>query len=87
MSPAGPRNIMRTCGLTYPLLVGAKRVKILLWLSDIPFHDHHKFSREHRHKETGNWLLQHDKFWKWRNSSGSSMLWLRGNGGYYALIH
>lgn len=59
---------------------GFKRSKILLWLSNIPFQDHHTFSRKRRHKDTGHWLLENKKFWTWRNSSSSSMLWLRGDG-------
>lgn len=52
--------------------------KILLWTSDIPYEENHKTAKEGRAKDTGQWLLMHEKYSQWRNSSASMILWLHG---------
>ena len=55
-----------------------KQCKILSWISDIPYKEIHNVSREGWTKGTGNWLLEHDQYVKWRASSASTILWLHG---------
>ena len=55
-----------------------KRNKILSWISDIPYKDIHYVAREGWTKGTGNWLLEHDRYVKWRASTASTILWLHG---------
>ncbi|EON65807.1 hypothetical protein W97_05046 [Coniosporium apollinis CBS 100218] len=52
--------------------------QILLWTSDIPYEGNHKTAKEGRAKDTGQWLLTHAKYSRWRNSSASMILWLHG---------
>ena len=55
-----------------------KRNKILSWISDIPYKGIHNVARKGWTKGTGNWLLEHDRYLKWRASSASTILWLHG---------
>ena len=55
-----------------------KRSKILSWISDIPYKGIHNVARKGWTKGTGNWLLEHDRYLKWRASSASTILWLHG---------
>ncbi|KAI5839142.1 ankyrin repeat-containing domain protein [Morchella snyderi] len=59
-----------------------KKLKVLNWLSDIKFMDHHSFSRERRQENTGLWLEENEVYKEWKNSESSSLLWLRGDAGY-----
>jgi N-terminal domain of NWD NACHT-NTPase len=54
------------------------RLKILLWLSSQPYLQHHEESKKDVLAGTGRWLLAEPVFAKWRNGSGSSILWLHG---------
>jgi hypothetical protein len=55
-----------------------EREKILKWISDIPFQDHHE--EINAMANSGQWLLAHHKLMQWRKSSVSTLLWLRGMG-------
>ena len=55
-----------------------KQCKILSWISDILYKDIHYVAREGWTKGTGNWLLEHDRYVKWRASTASTILWLHG---------
>ncbi|KAL7268016.1 hypothetical protein RUND412_009377 [Rhizina undulata] len=57
-----------------------ERSKILKWLSRVPFKDHHSFVRSVQQDGTGKWLLEKQDFINWKDSTSSSILWLRGNG-------
>ena len=59
-------------------LVSGKRLKILQWLSTIPYEQHHQNVRKDRLNGSGLWLLGKPKFTDWRLSSVSSILWLHG---------
>ena len=60
-------------------LDGSERLKILEWISDIPYEDNHEFARQGRTSGTGEWLLHHDRYREWRTSSASMILWLHGD--------
>jgi hypothetical protein len=48
---------------------------LLSWLSDYPYEERHEERYSKRHPGTGGWLLQHDKFQDWIQSTGSAVLW------------
>ncbi|KAJ9218119.1 hypothetical protein DTO166G4_510 [Paecilomyces variotii] len=59
-------------------LDGEKRHEMLLWISVIPFEDHHRIAKEGRTENTGTWLLRHDQYVEWQSSQQSTILWLHG---------
>ncbi|KAJ9359811.1 hypothetical protein DTO280E4_4489 [Paecilomyces variotii] len=62
----------------WEFLDGEKRHEMLLWISVIPFEDHHRMAKEGRTEDTGTWLLRHDQYVEWQSSQQSTILWLHG---------
>ena len=59
--------------------VGAeRRTKILQWISTIPYEDNHNTACIGHTSGTGEWLLQHETYIKWRTSPTCNILWLHG---------
>ena len=59
--------------------VGTKRrTEILQWISAIPYEDNHNTAAMGHTSGTGEWLLQHETYVKWRESSTCNVLWLYG---------
>lgn len=58
-----------------------QRQEILHWLSPIPYMQHHVQSKRDILPGTGSWFLNDDRLIQWRNSSSSSIIWLRGIAG------
>ena len=59
--------------------VGAeRRTKILQWISAIPYEDNHNTASVGHTSGTGEWLLQHETYIKWRTSPTCNILWLHG---------
>jgi len=54
------------------------RSEILGWTSRIPYTSHHKHISTERLDGTGEWLLKKNEYRKWRDSSASKLLLLRG---------
>ena len=54
------------------------RLKILSWLSAIPYHQHHKKSYGEVLEGTGSWFLEDTEYHQWRDSGQSAMLWVHG---------
>ncbi|KAI5839132.1 hypothetical protein DFP73DRAFT_502190, partial [Morchella snyderi] len=61
--------------------LAAIRLKILMWLSDSKYDDHHRFFSTRRREGTGGWVLAHYKYRHWEQSKDSSIFWLSGNAG------
>ena len=57
------------------------RLKILSWLSAIPYRQHHKKAYSEVLEGTGSWFLEDSEFLRWRDSDQSAMLWLHGIAG------
>jgi ankyrin repeat protein len=57
-----------------------ERIKMLEWISPIPFGKNHNNVREKRTAGTGGWLLQHEGFNQWEHNR-SSIFWLQGSPG------
>ena len=55
-----------------------RRTKILQWISAIPYEDDHNTAVKGHASGTGEWLLQHDTYIKWRTSHACEVLWLYG---------
>ena len=55
-----------------------RRTKILQWISSIPYEDNHDTAFMGHTSGTGEWLLQHDTYIKWRTSPTCNILWLHG---------
>lgn len=47
------------------------QLEILKWISPTPFGKHHSTVREARTSDTCEWLLQHERFREWEDSSSS----------------
>ena len=59
--------------------VGAeRRTKILQWISSVPYEDNHNTACIGHTSGTGEWLLRHDAYTKWRTSRTCNILWLHG---------
>lgn len=56
----------------------SQQVQLLHWLSPVPFSSHHKRHSESRIRGSGQWLLDHDQYFNWRNDSSSSIFLLHG---------
>ncbi|KAI8675457.1 hypothetical protein NCS57_00446900 [Fusarium keratoplasticum] len=55
-----------------------RNAEILQWLSGIPHLSDHDAARAGRVDGTGEWLLRHQVYNDWRNTSASMVLWLHG---------
>ena len=55
-----------------------ERLKVLQWLSPIPFHRHHRTVYDEVLQGTGSWFLQDSEYTQWKDSDHSAMLWLHG---------
>ena len=58
--------------------VGSERVEILLWLSSLPYIEHHQQIKKQALSGSGQWLLQDPLYVQWYEKSVSSLLCLRG---------
>lgn len=61
-------------------VIGKKRRKALIWLSDIDFEDPHGRARKLRFNDTGKWLFGKPEFLSWSETEASLILWLNGKG-------
>ena len=55
-----------------------RRIKILQWISAVPYEGNHNTASMGHTSGTGEWLLQHDTYIKWRTSDTCNILWLHG---------
>ncbi|KAG5751994.1 hypothetical protein H9Q70_005388 [Fusarium xylarioides] len=53
-------------------------MKMIYWMSTSPFSIHHETVSESRTPNFGQWLLQHEAYRNWCESSSSSSLWIHG---------
>lgn len=58
-----------------------EQARLLRWLSTVPCRRQHTEIHRHTVPGTGSWLLQHQDFKSWLNSSSSQVLWLHGIAG------
>jgi ankyrin repeat domain-containing protein 50 len=63
----------------YDKLNETERLEILAWVSDIPYKSNHYTASRGRTGGTGEWLLIHERYREWRESSASMILWLHGS--------
>ena len=55
-----------------------RRTEILQWISAIPYEDNHNTAYTGHTSGTGEWLLRHNTYTKWRTSNTCNILWLYG---------
>jgi hypothetical protein len=60
------------------LHIEEKREKLLDWISNVPFNQHHSNIRQDRLPDSGQWLLQKKEYKIWLEDSSCSILWLHG---------
>ncbi|KAF5559324.1 ankyrin 1 [Fusarium napiforme] len=53
-------------------------IKMISWMSTSPFSIHHETISESRTPNFGQWLLRHEAYMSWCESSSSSTLWIHG---------
>ncbi|KAK2805382.1 hypothetical protein FQN51_000208 [Onygenales sp. PD_10] len=56
----------------------AERLRVLDWLSQVPYPQHHANVQVDRLVSSGAWMLAKPQFTYWASSSSSSILWLHG---------
>lgn len=57
------------------------QIRMLEWISPIPYTSHHNRLKESRTRDTCEWLLGHEKFHAWEKARTSMVLWLQGTPG------
>ncbi|KAI5837913.1 hypothetical protein DFP73DRAFT_580864, partial [Morchella snyderi] len=55
-----------------------ERCKVLGWISNMSFKEHHILVNSLRHPDTGKWLLEKESFCNWRKPDSKSLFWLHG---------
>ena len=60
------------------ILEESQHLQLLQWLSPVPFSSHHRRHFESRIPGSGQWLLNHDQYLHWSNTSTSSIFLLHG---------
>lgn len=50
---------------------------MLMWISEIPYKDHHKDASKDRTPVTGDWIFEHRQYREWEKLE-SAILWLHG---------
>ncbi|KAF5623303.1 ankyrin 1 [Fusarium tjaetaba] len=53
-------------------------IKMISWMSTSPFSIHHETISESRTPNFGQWLLRHEAYMSWCESSSASTLWIHG---------
>lgn len=72
------RRLVDQSRLSTQALHESQRLELLHWLSSVPFSSHHKRHSKNRIPGLGQWLLSHNRYLSWRNTSTSSILLLHG---------
>jgi hypothetical protein len=57
-----------------------ERLGVLDWISKVLYGLNHQTVKEERTADTCGWLLGHNRYQEWQDSSASIILWLRGTG-------
>lgn len=52
--------------------------KVLRWLSEFPYIDHHMSAKGDRVPDTGDWIFQRDEYKDWYQSQERRILWIHG---------
>lgn len=72
------KRIVDHTSITAQVLPGTQRLQLLQWLSPVSFSSHHKRYSKNTLSGSGQWLLNHDRYLHWRNTSSSSIFLLHG---------
>ncbi|KAI5921671.1 hypothetical protein F4810DRAFT_677289 [Camillea tinctor] len=55
-----------------------ERMKILTWLSPLPYVDHHESAKHGRSPDTGDWVFERPEFQGLKTASNQGFLWIHG---------
>ncbi len=72
------KRLLDHSSVSTQILQESQHIQLLHWLSPVPFSNHHNRHSENRIRGSGQWLLDHDRYLSWRNTSSSSIFWLHG---------
>ena len=72
------KRLVDHSSISAQVLHGNQHLQLLQWLSSVPYSRHHKRHSEHRIPTSGQWLLDHERYRHWRNTSSSSIFLLHG---------
>lgn len=72
------KRLVDHSSISAQLLQESQHLQLLHWLSPVPFSSHHKWHSESRIPNSGQWLLDHNRYLNWRNTSSSSIFLLHG---------
>jgi len=65
------------------IIIEIERENFLDWISKVDFEKVHKDIYAKKHRGTGDWLIQEEKFKAWFSGSESSLLWCHGKREYH----
>ncbi len=72
------KRLVDRSSISVQALQESQHLQLLHWLSPVPFSSHHKRHSESRIPGSCQWLLSHDRYLSWRNTSSSSIFLLHG---------
>ncbi|KAL8917787.1 MAG: hypothetical protein Q9172_005689 [Xanthocarpia lactea] len=72
------KRLVADSTLTTQRLREKEQIRLLRWLSLVPCSAHHRSHSEKRIPGSGQWLLKHDEYLRWRNMSSSTIFLLCG---------
>ncbi|KAI3320902.1 ankyrin [Xylariaceae sp. AK1471] len=71
-------QVQRVVEDCWKILEAKEQSAILQWLSPIQYVNDHYNAKQGRTENTCEWLLQHDNFLQWSESTSSNFLWVHG---------
>ena len=60
------------------ILKAEEQSKVLQWASHIRYLEDHHIAKRGIADNTGNWILRHESYRRWKDSEQSEVLWLHG---------
>lgn len=72
------KRLVDHSSISAQVLQERQHLQLLRWLSPVPFSSHHMRLSESRIPGSGQWLLDHNRYLVWRNTSSSSIFLLHG---------
>ena len=64
-----------------------ERLEILEWISNVQHGKNHETVKEKRTQSTCEWLLKHEHYLEWQDTSSSIILWLHGTRRFSTSTH
>ncbi|KAH9889111.1 hypothetical protein F4778DRAFT_753995 [Xylariomycetidae sp. FL2044] len=71
-------RLQQTLDDCWKVLASDEQAATLQWISRIEYADDHAFAEDGILENSGQWLLRHETYIKWRDAPASEILWLHG---------